>query len=233
MRLAIIPARGGSKRIPEKNIRSFLGKPIIAYSIEAAIESGVFDQVIVSTDSQKIADIAISFGADVPFIRSSKNSDDHSTLADVAKEVLGQFQEKDNHIETFCIILPTAPFLTSQIIRESLDRMLNYKLDGIFTAVKFSYPIQRAIRVDQGTGRVQMVDSQYINSRSQDLEPRFHDAGQMYMIDVATFQDENTFFVSNGGILELSELQVQDIDSEIDWVVAEMKFVFSRERGLL
>jgi len=150
--IAIIPARGGSKRIPRKNIKNFLGKPIIAYSIEAALESKLFDEVMVSTDDKEIAETAIKYGAQVPFLRSDNNADDYATLADVLIEVINEYKSKDTSIDNICCILPTAPFVTSNRLIEAFNLFTKNKFDSLFPVLEFSYPIKRSlIKKEDGT----------------------------------------------------------------------------------
>ena len=176
--IAIIPARGGSKRIPRKNIKPFMGKPIIAYSIEAALQSGLFDEVMVSTDDEEVAEIACGYGAKVPFMRSAETSNDYAGTADVILEVLEMYKERGREFDTVCCIYSTAPFVTPE----------------------------------------------YMNARSQDLEPIYHDAGQFYFSRTAPFVESRTFWGKNTAGLVLSELEVQDLDTLTDWTLAEMKY---------
>jgi len=219
--LAIIPARGGSKRIPGKNIKSFLGKPIIAYSIEAALKSGLFNEVMVSTDDVEIAKIAKLYGAKVPFLRSRNNADDYAVLADVVEEVLGQY-EKEIKFDNVCCILPTAPFVTSTKIEKAYSKLLDNSFDSVFPVLEFSFPIQRSLQVKDN--KVEMVWNEYLNSRSQDLEARYHDSGQFYWLNVSSFSNEKKLFMTNSGALVISELHAQDIDTETDWKLAEIKY---------
>jgi len=181
--LAIIPARGGSKRIPRKNIKPFLGKPIIAYSIEAAINSKLFDEVMVSTDDDEIAEVAKKYGAKVPFMRSVKNSDDYATTADVLFEVLDNYNLKE--FDYACCIYPGAPMITKVTLSEAYDKLISHNFDSVFPIVQFSYPIQRSLKVFDA--KVSMVYPEYLISRSQDLEKRFHDAGQFYWFSILNF----------------------------------------------
>lgn len=220
--LAIIPARGGSKRIPKKNIKPFLGKPIIAYSIEAALKSNLFDEVIVSTDDVSIAEIAKNIGASVPFLRTEKNADDYATLADVINEVLISYKKIGQEFETVCCVLPTAPFVSSVKLKEAFKKFMNDKLDTVFPVIEFSYPIQRALRFEKTT--IEMVEEQYLNSRSQDLENRYHDSGQFYWVQTISFLKDKKLFTKNSGAIIISELEAQDIDTETDWKLAEIKY---------
>lgn len=221
--LAIITARGGSKRIPKKNIRSFLGKPIISYSIEAAIESKIFDEVMVSTDSQEIADVAVKYGAKVPFIRSAKNSDDHSTTADVIEEVLAEYKRQDKEYDYVCCLYPTAPFVTAEKIKDSMEMLKSSKADSVLPVTSFSYPILRSLKID-AEGKLKMNWPENMNIRSQDLAPAYHDCGQFYCLDVKKFLVQKRLFMDNTLPIIISELEVQDIDNEEDWQIAEMKY---------
>lgn len=220
--LAIIPARGGSKRIPRKNIKPFMGKPIIAYSIEAALQSGIFDEVMVSTDDEEIAEIAKQYGANVPFMRSKKNSDDHATMEDVIEEVLNEYYCQNKSFDSFCCILSTAPFLRSMSLINSHIKFLGGQYDSLFPVLRFTYPIQRALR--QVDGKIVMREPQYIHSRSQDLEPMYHDSGLFYWMTVSKFMEVKEIFCDNSGMIELSDLEVQDIDTYEDWRMAEIKY---------
>lgn len=222
--LCVIPARGGSKRIPRKNIRNFLGKPIIAYSIKAAIESNLFDEIMVSTDDEEVADVALQFGAKVPFMRSKENSNDFANLVDVLIEVVKKY--KDDFGITFknvCCILPTAPLITSTRIKEAYSKLINEKLDSVLPIVRFSYPILRALEFDV-KGKLRMKWPEYYKSRSQDLKLAYHDSGSFYWINTYNLLFERTLFCRNGGAIILSENEVQDIDCEEDWNLAELKY---------
>ncbi len=221
-KLAIIPARGGSKRIPSKNIKDFLGKPIIAYSIQTALESDLFDEIMVSTDDDEIAKIALNFGASVPFMRSQANANDHAVLADVIEEVVAKYGQIDKAFDSVCCILPTAPFINVQIIVESYNKLLEFDFDSVFPVLEFSFPIQRALKIEQD--KVAMVWKEHLNTRSQDLEPRYHDAGQFYWLKTNRFNINKKIFSQNSGAIVISELEAQDIDTETDWKLAEIKY---------
>lgn len=220
--LAIIPARGGSKRIPRKNIKPFLGKPIIAYSIEAALKSNLFDEVMVSTDDLEISRIAVEYGAKVPFMRSLNASNDFAVLSDVIYEVISGYLKEKVEFDNICCILPTAPFVTGNKISEAYDKLLSGDFDTLFTVQKFSFPIQRSLRIEDN--KAIMVNKEHLNTRSQDLEPRFHDSGQFYWLKTSCFLIEKKLFTKNSGVLIISELQAQDIDTETDWELAEIKY---------
>jgi N-acylneuraminate cytidylyltransferase len=228
-RIAIIPARGGSKRIPRKNIRPFLGKPIIAYSIEAALNSGLFDEVMVSTDDEEIASIAKAYGAEVPFLRTIENADDHATLADVLIEVLSQYEILGKNFSEFACILPTAPFIIAERLKEGFVLLNQKNYSTIFPVLRFSYPIQRALELNSKTGNVQLIWPENLDKRSQDLPPAFHDSGQFYCGRVCAMQREKVLFTENSGIIELCEMEVQDIDTENDWKLAELKYKILNE----
>lgn len=220
--IAIITARGGSKRILRKNIRFFLGKPIIEYSIKAALDSGCFDEVMVSTDDNEIAEIAKNCGAKIPFIRSKKNSDDFSTTTDVIIEVLDSYKENDIYFEYACCIYPTAPFITKDLLKLASDKIIYQNAKSVLPIVKFSFPILRSFR--QENGYIKMNYPEYLNSRSQDLPSSFHDAGQFYFFEVENFMKEKKLFTDNTIGIEIPETQVQDIDTEEDWKLAEIKY---------
>lgn len=220
--LAIIPARGGSKRIPGKNIKDFCGKPIIQYSIEAALKSNCFNEVMVSTDDQQIAKVATQSGALVPFMRSANNSNDQSHLVDVVIEVLTQYQKAGKAFQYVCCILPTAPFVSADKIMEGLALLKEKKAISVFTITKFEYPIQRALNFKDD--RIRMKWSRNYNSRSQDLLSTYHDAGQFYWLDVPKVLKYQRFFTHKSYAVELDNLAVQDIDTLEDWQGAEIKY---------
>lgn len=221
--IAIIPARGGSKRIPRKNVKNFLGSPIISYSISAALKSGIFDEVMVSTDDVEIAEIAKGFGVKVPFLRSNENANDYAVLVDVIFEVVEYYKSKGIEIDNICCILPTAPFVTAERLQEARDLQIEKSLDSVFPVLEFSYPIQRSL-IKNEKGNIQMAYPEYQNSRSQDLEPHFHDSGQFYFIKLDALYKEKSLFTKKSGVLELTQLEVQDIDTPSDWGNAEVKY---------
>ncbi len=222
--LAIIPARGGSKRIPRKNIKDFLGKPIIAYSIEAALNSRLFDEVMVSTDDEEIARVAKKYGASVPFMRSEKNSNDHATTADVIEEVLAGYEEKSIKFDIFCCIYPTAPLIDGATLKNCCTLLIDEKFDSVFPIVRFGYPIQRALKM---TGsKIEMMWPENMNTRSQDLPAAYHDSGQFYWMWKDAFLRNKKLFEKNSGAVILDNLLVQDIDNLEDWKLAEFKYEF-------
>lgn len=230
-RIAIIPARGGSKRIPRKNVRPFMGRPIIAYSIEAAMESGVFDEVMVSTDDAEIAEVAAGYGASVPFMRSADTANDYATTADVIREVLKCYAEIGREFDAFACIYATAPFVTPGRLREAFARIGDGGIDSAFAVVPFSYPVWRGL-VDSPGGRVVMQWPEYRDSRSQDLPAVYHDAGQFYVSTVGGFERNGSLWGDNTAPIVLSELEVQDLDTDTDWALAEMKYRMLHESGL-
>lgn len=221
--IAIITARGGSKRIPRKNIRDFCGKPIIAYSIEAALKSEIFDIVMVSTDDNEIADISRKCGAEVPFMRSEKTSGDFATTADVIKEVLQKYKEMGQEFEYACCIYPTAPFITPQRLKEAVMLMKEKNPVEVMPVVAFSFPPQRCFIINEN-GDMQYKYKEYKNSRSQDLEKQYHDVGQFYVYNVKKYLDLNGNIAEGLMPIILTEMEVQDIDNEEDWKVAEFKY---------
>ena len=226
--VAIITARGGSKRIPRKNLRDFLGKPIIAYSVRAALDAKIFDEVMVSTDDAEIAEVARSLGAVVPFMRSAKNSDDYSTTAEVLIEVLETYRRHGKAFENYCCIYPTAPFVTPEKLRHAHGLMTEKQATSVLPVVRFGYPIQRALQVKDEL--LSMIDIQYINSRSQDLTPAYHDTGQFYFGRTDKLLATRQIFSDRTYPVVVSETEVQDIDHEDDWQIAEIKYRFLLEK---
>lgn len=221
--LCVIPARGGSKRIPGKNIRNFLGKPIIAYSIEAALNSGLFEEVMVSTDDPEIAEVAKHYGAEVPFFRSSRNSDDFATTVDVLLEVIRAYEKKGSFFETICCCYPTAPFISPGRLKEGFEKLQSDAVHSIFPVVEFGYPILRSLKMDE-KGMVSLNWPEYLNTRSQDLPAAFHDAGQWYWMKTQIFLKSGKIIDKHSYGLLLEATEVQDIDNEIDWKLAELKY---------
>lgn len=216
--IAIIPARSGSKRIVRKNIRPFLGKPIMAYSIEAALGSGLFDEVMVSTDDREFAEVALQYGASVPFLRSEKTSGDYAGIVDVIDEVIENYRADGKEFDNWCCILSTAPFITPGMLADTYAKFTSGSFDTLRPVVRFSYPIQRAFRMGED-GSVSFLNPENAAARSQDMEPTYHDAGLFYWGTV-----ETGFKGKRWGALEIDEKACQDIDTEEDWALAEMKF---------
>ncbi|MDE7224485.1 MAG: pseudaminic acid cytidylyltransferase [Acetatifactor sp.] len=227
-KIAIITARGGSKRIPRKNIREFCGKPILAYSIEAAIESELFDTVMVSTDDEEIAGIAGEYGAEVPFYRSENTASDYATTNDVLLEVLEEYEKRGEHYDMGCCIYPTAPFVTAAKLRDAMAQLEAGDADTLIPVVAFSYPPQRAMIVKEG--RLVFEYPEYLDSRSQDLEPHYHDVGQFYLFRTEAFRQNRKLMLGNILPYVVSELEVQDIDNQTDWEIAEIKYRFMKEQ---
>lgn len=221
--LAIITARGGSKRIPKKNIKEFCGKPIIAYSIEAALESGLFSEVMVSTDSEEIAEVARKYGAAVPFMRSENTANDYATTADVLLEVLHEYEKREKTYDYFCCLYPTAPFVTAEKLREAMELMQTEHPSMIMPVVPFSFPPMRGMVLDE-QGFIRYKYEEYRNCRSQDLETMYHDVGQFYVYDTQKYLEAGGKITEGMMPVIMSELQVQDIDNIEDWKVAEMKY---------
>lgn len=220
--IAIITARGGSKRIPKKNIKNFLGKPIIAYSIESALYSGIFDEVMVSTDSEEIAAIAKKYGASVPFMRSEATSNDYADTSDVLLEVINKYKESGKDYKEFCCIYPTAPFITEKKLIESYALLQDENVYNVVPMVAFSFPPQRGLVVRNGL--TEPVDSVGIEQRSQDLEEVLHDSGQFYWCKTEEFCKNGNILYNHTKPYILPELEVQDIDNQSDWDLAEIKY---------
>lgn len=224
MKIAVIPARGGSKRIPNKNIKNFCGKPIIAYSIEAAKQTGIFDRIIVSTDSEKIADVSRKYGAEIPFMRPSDLADDFSGTDAVVLHALEWMSRQSAYQASYmCCIYATAPFVRPEFLLKGLEMLTKEKASTVFSVTTFSYPILRALKVAK-TGRLKMFWPEYRLSRSQDLPKAYHDAGQFYWADAKRFLEERSFFAKNAIPFILPRYLVQDIDTPEDWERAELMF---------
>ena len=223
MKIAIIPARGGSKRIINKNIKIFSNKPIISYSIKAAIESGLYDEIMVSTDSEEIASIAKSFGAKVPFIRSEKNSSDYSSTVDVLIEVLDYYRSINFNFNIATCIYPCSPLISSDILNNSVEIINNESVDCVFPIVKYSHPIERSLKISD-KNIISPVNPDTNLLRTQDFNDCFHDAGMFYTFDVKTLYLNKTLRTNNTYGMIISELQSQDIDNESDWKLAELKY---------
>lgn len=225
--LAIITARGGSKRIPGKNKKNFCGKPILFYSIEAALEAGVFSEVMVSTEDEEIALLARQAGAKVPFMRSGAAADDFATTDQVILEVLREYEKRGKNFNAFCCIYPTAPFLTGERLKQAME--LLKEADSVMPVVPFSYPPQRGVVLDE-RGYIVRKYPEYAETRSQDLEKIYHDCGQFYACRTKAFLEAGTTDVEKLVPICLSELEVQDIDTFEDWEIAEWKYKSLRNR---
>lgn len=229
MNIAIIPARGGSKRIPRKNIKPFFGRPMIAWSIQAALESGCFDQVVVSTDDEEIARIAELNGARVPFMRPHELSDDHAGTTAVIQHALQWFLDKGMFPEKVCCLYATAPFVRPDDLRHGLEILDESGAEYAFSVTSYAFPIQRAIRLHDG--RVSMFSPEYFQTRSQDLEEAFHDAGQFYWGRAEAWISGEKVFSSQSAAVLLPRHRVQDIDTPEDWLRAELMFRALKEQG--
>ena len=221
--LCVIPARAGSKRIPKKNIKDFLGKPIIAYSIEAALKSDLFDEVMVSTDDPKIKKIAVKYGAKVPFSRSKKNSDDYANTYDVLEEVLNEYKKHQIKFDYVCCLYACAPFVTSIKLIEGLNVLKSNNFDTVFPVMSFSFPIQRALTKDKNN-KISFINPEYSLTRSQDLEESYHDTGQFYWLNSSVLLSNKKLISTNSGCIIISEIEGQDIDNPSDWHLAELKY---------
>jgi N-acylneuraminate cytidylyltransferase len=221
--LCIIPARGGSKRLPRKNIRPFLGRPILAYVIEAALKSGCFSEVMVSTDDDEIAEVAMRHGAEVPFRRSPESSDDLASFPTVLMEVLREYRKRGREFELTCGCYATAALTTPEHLREGLDKLrADANLSYVVPVVPFGYPIQRALRIL--SGHIEMVQPEHYGTRSQELEKAYHDAGQWYWMRSNAMFDAIPVLSPSANAVVLSDMDAQDIDTEEDWRLAELKF---------
>ena len=221
MKIAVIPARGGSKRIPRKNIKEFFGKPMLAWSIEAAMSSNLFDQIIVSTDDQEIAKVAESLGANVPFIRPEKISDDFATTTDVIAHAVEWMIEENYSVAAVCCIYATAPFIRFSDLQESYKIFNSGNWEYVFTATDFAAPIFRSFKKNQENG-LEMFYPQFFDTRSQDLPEAFHDAGQFYWGKPSAWLDGKRVFDQHSTPLIIPRYRVQDIDSDEDWIRAEL-----------
>ncbi len=219
MNIAVIPARGGSKRIPKKNIKNFMGKPIIAYSIEAAIKSQLFDEIIVSTDDEEIASVAKCFGASVPFIRPESLSDDFTGTTPVVRHAANWYSSQNKKLQNICCIYSTAPFVQAKYIKMGFEQLEQQQADYVYSMTSFAFPIQRAQKMDK-LGHPSPFYPEYMASRSQDLEDAFHDAGQFYWW---TEQALNNGVKASKGVI-LPRYLVQDIDTLEDWQRAEFMY---------
>jgi len=222
--LAIIPARGGSKRIPRKNIRPFLGKPVIQYSIDAVNGTKLFDEIMVSTEDKEIAQVGQSCGANMLFYRSTKTADDYATIGDVVEEVILEYKNMGREFEYFCCIFATAPFVTANRLIQAFDLLKKSGADSVIPVTRFSYPIQRALKIEDE--KLKMFWPENYNKRSQDLIPAYHDCGQFFWMRVDSFLEQKVVFAKNTVPFEIPEADVQDIDTIDDWKMAEFKYKY-------
>lgn len=223
MRVAVIPARGGSKRIPRKNIKPFCGKPMIAWSIAAALKSGSFDRVLVSTDDAEIAEVARAWGAEVPFLRPSALADDHTGTTAVIAHAIDWLAQQGTAPLQVCCIYATAPFIAAEDLRTGLAVLEQGGWDYVFAATSYAFPIQRAIELNE-SGRVRMFDERQFDVRSQDLAPAYHDAGQFYWGRAEAWRAKRRMFGADASVVLLPRYRVQDIDTAEDWLMAEYMF---------
>jgi len=230
MRLAVIPARGGSKRIPRKNIKLFCGKPMIAWSIEAALQSGCFDHIVVSTDDAEIAEVARQYGAQIPFMRPAELSDDHTGTTAVIAHAIKWFAAQDQTPAQVCCLYATAPFVSADDLRRGLAVLVETGCDYAFSITSYAFPIQRAIRLNE-TGRVEMFNAEHFNTRSQDLEEAYHDAGQFYWGNADAWTQGRMIFSLAAAPVMLPRHRVQDIDTPEDWTRAEWMFKALQAQG--
>ena len=228
--VAIIPARGGSKRIPRKNIKEFCGKPMIAWSIEAALESGCFDRVIVSTDDEEIAAVARQWGAETPFMRPAQLSDDYTGTIPVIRHAVEWLADNGCAVSQACCIYATAPFVSPEDLKRGQQLLESEACSYAFSVTSYAFPIQRAIRITGG-GRVAMFNPEHFQTRSQDLEEAWHDAGQFYWGTAQAWTQERLIFSEDAAPVTLPRHRVQDIDTPEDWVRAEWLFKAMQEQG--
>lgn len=221
--LVVIPARGGSQRIPKKNIKPFLGKPIISYAIESAIQSGICDEVMVSTDSEEIAEVARKYGAKIPFMRDASLADGYTTTDAVIIDAIRKYQEAGREFKYVICMYSTAPFVTVEHIRKALALIEEKKAKMVKMMAKFSFPPQRGMVVDKN-GCAGYKYPEFANTRSQDLEPIYHDVGQLYVYDTAQYLESNGQIYEGVVPIFVDEMDVQDIDDEQDWIMAELKY---------
>ena len=232
MNLCVIPARGGSKRIPRKNIKSFNGKPIIAYSIEAALNSGCFDKVIVSTDDPEIAEVGQAYGAEIPFMRPDELANDYAGTLPVIKHAIEWFEQNQTRPDDVCCIYATAPFVQIETIKAAYQQLQDTAVDYCFTVTSFPFPIQRAVKITENQ-RLQMFYPEQFNTRSQDLEEAYHDAGQFYWGRTEAFKEQKPLFSEDASPYVLPEYLVQDIDTPEDWIRAEMMYQVIKRSGII
>jgi pseudaminic acid cytidylyltransferase len=230
MNIGIIPARGGSKRIPKKNIKRFAGKPIMAWVIETAAESGLFDRIVVSTDDSEIADVALEFGAEVPFLRPAGLSDDHAGIIEVIQHATTWMKEENIPVEYICCMLATAPFLQADVLSQALTQLIESNAAYALSVTDYPFPIQRAVRINS-TGRVEAMWPENTAVRSQDLEEAYHDAGQFYWGTRQAFEQGEAIFSTGSIPIRLPRYLVQDIDTPEDWRQAELMFNAMKESG--
>lgn len=220
--IAIITARGGSKRIPKKNIKEFYGKPMLAYAIEAAKGAGIFDEIMVSTDSEEIAEVARKYGANVPFMRSERTANDFATTFDVLEEVINEYKKQGNFFDELCCIYPCVPFLTSKTLKESYKLMKQTKANALQPVCKYPAPVEWAMKIENGF--LLPNDKEALKIRSQDLTPKYFDVGMFYFCNTEIMLKEKTVVPTDTSGYIIDESECQDIDTPDDWKMAEMKY---------
>ena len=221
--LAILPARGGSKRIPRKNIKEFCGKPILAYPIESAIKADIFDEIMVSTDDNEIASISKKYGAKVPFLRSQESSDDFSNLADVVNEVIAKYKEDGKEFDMVCVIMATTPFLKKQSLIDAHKLILENKADSVYPLVEFHYPILKSLKIENGY--IERAFPDFSLMRSQDMQAFYHDAAQFYFFNLNNYTGKS-FILDRTYPSVIAEKDTHDIDTIEDWEIAEFKYKY-------
>ncbi|OPZ78704.1 MAG: CMP-N,N'-diacetyllegionaminic acid synthase [Alphaproteobacteria bacterium ADurb.Bin438] len=227
--IAIIPARGGSKRIPRKNIKEFFGKPMVGYAIETAFKSGVFDEVMVSTDDKEIADIALKFGAKVPFLRSIEASSDFATTFDVLKEVVLKYKEQGKEFESLCSIYPCVPFLKPETLKQAYKEFQGF--DGLLPVCAYNHPIERALKIENQI--LKYNQPEYRLTRTQDLEKKYHDVGMFCFANIKVMLKEEKLVVDKIKAFVMDDKECQDIDNEQDFELAEIKYEILLKKGLI
>lgn len=227
-KIAIIPARGGSKRIPRKNTRIFFGKPVISYTIEKLIESQLFDEIMVSTEDEEIAEIALNYGAKVPFLRSQKTANDYASTSDVLIEVLENYAKKGLNFRWGCCIYPLNPLLDNSLLDSAFKKMLKMGKKCIFSAIKFSHPIERAFQI-KSNETIEFISPKNFLLRTQDFNNYFHDAGQFYWFEINKFLSSRQLIMQESTVFELNPLQAHDVDNEIDWQLMELKYKYQQK----
>jgi N-acylneuraminate cytidylyltransferase len=231
-KVAIITARGGSKRIPRKNIKHFVDRPLINFSIEECLKSQIFDEVMVSTDSEEIRDVALKAGASVPFFRSSRNSDDFSGTVDVLLEVLKSYENIGKHFDFFCCVYPTAPFITTKKLNESFDLLIKNQGDFCVSVTEYTYPVQRRLSLNSNN-EILFSCPEFLMKRSQDLEKFFHDVGQIYWGKTTSLGQYKNVFAGKSLAYPVHPLEAQDIDNLKDWEIAEFKYKYLKNAGII
>ncbi|MCK4264784.1 pseudaminic acid cytidylyltransferase [Candidatus Babeliales bacterium] len=220
--LAIIPARGGSKRIPRKNIKPFFGKPIIKYSIDAALESNCFDEVMVSTEDKEIASLASSLGAKIPFFRSLRTADGNIMFVDVVKEVLEDYEKLGSSFDYFCCILATAPFVTPELLQKGFKKLLDSKASSLIPIIAANHPMHQSLELKDGRAVPLWPDC--LQERSQDLLKVYFNSGLFLWVSIPAFKKQELLITDNCATIIVPELEAQDIDTEEDWILAELKY---------